>query len=71
MIVCHCKGISDRTIRRAIRSGAQTVRQVARSCAAGTGCGGCHAAIGEILESECPGAQATELFSLADYAPAR
>lgn len=52
MIVCHCKGISDREIRTAVRDGAQTHRQVARACHAGRTCGGCHPVIREIIESE-------------------
>lgn len=52
MIVCHCKGISDRDIRAAIRAGASTIAAVGARCAAGTGCGGCHATIHELLEAE-------------------
>ena len=35
MMVCHCAGVSDREIRRAVRNGALSVHQIARSCAAG------------------------------------
>ncbi|MCC6641058.1 MAG: (2Fe-2S)-binding protein [Deltaproteobacteria bacterium] len=52
MIVCHCKGISDRDIRAAVRSGANTIAAVGARCAAGTGCGGCHVVIDEILQAE-------------------
>lgn len=52
VIVCHCKGISDRTIRRAVREGAVSGLDVGRACAAGTGCGGCQEAIEEIVACE-------------------
>ena len=52
MIVCHCKGITDREIRGAVREGAKTHRQVARACQAGHACGGCRPLIREIIESE-------------------
>jgi bacterioferritin-associated ferredoxin len=41
MLVCLCKGVSDRTIAAAIDAGADTVEAVGAVCGAGTGCGGC------------------------------
>ena len=52
MIVCHCKGITEREIRSAVREGATTHRQVGRACQAGRSCGGCHPVIREIIEDE-------------------
>lgn len=52
MIVCHCKGLTDRDIRQAVREGARTVRQVVRACEAGRRCGGCRPAIVELIEGE-------------------
>ena len=52
MVICHCHGISDRAIRKAVRGGASTRREIARSCQAGGLCGGCGPAIDEILASE-------------------
>jgi len=52
VIVCHCNGVSDRTIRRAVRSGAASCREIARSCNAGTFCGGCRPAIAELIREE-------------------
>ena len=52
MIVCHCHAINDRTIREAVRAGAESPRTVARACGAGAGCGGCRHAIERIIESE-------------------
>jgi len=50
MIVCLCKGVSDRKIEKAVREGATTVAAVGRECEAGTGCGMCHDAICDILQ---------------------
>ena len=52
MVVCHCRGISDRTIRRLARAGAEGVVDVARRCGAGGRCGGCRPTIAAILEEE-------------------
>ena len=52
MLVCHCHGVSDRTIRESARRGARTVDDVARACGAGRSCGGCRALVSAILESE-------------------
>lgn len=52
MIVCHCKAVTDRTIRKAVRNGARTRSEIASACAASTCCGGCAPAIDEILEAE-------------------
>jgi bacterioferritin-associated ferredoxin len=52
VVICHCHGISDRAIRRAVRGGASTRQEIARSCRAGELCGGCHPAIDEILASD-------------------
>ncbi len=41
MYVCHCRGVTDRDIRSAIESGATNLAELARRCAAGSGCGGC------------------------------
>jgi len=55
MLVCHCKGLTDREVRRAIRAGAATPREVSRECGAGSVCGGCRPLIDELLE--CRGAR--------------
>ena len=52
MIVCHCKAVSDRTVRTVVRAGADTSRQVALACGAGRSCGGCRPAIAELIAEE-------------------
>ena len=52
MIICQCNGVSDRTIRKAIRDGASNRNEVVRACMAGRACGGCVPAIDQIIEAE-------------------
>ena len=40
MFVCSCRAITDRTVDAAIASGAESVRDVAERCGAGSRCGG-------------------------------
>jgi bacterioferritin-associated ferredoxin len=73
MIVCHCWGVRDRDIRRAVREGALTPRAVARSCGAGTGCGGCRVSVRELIDDERTRAEADEptaAFDLTGFAAA-
>jgi len=52
MIVCHCRAVTDRAIRKAVRGGARTRGEVAKTCAANLCCGGCGPAIDEIIAAE-------------------
>ena len=52
MLVCHCNGISDRAVRRAVRDGAVSTADVGHACGAGTCCGGCKDAIQKIIHAE-------------------
>jgi len=52
VIVCHCHGVSERTIRETVREGASSLRQVARSCGAGRMCGGCRPTVRKLVEEE-------------------
>ena len=52
MLVCHCNGVSDRTVRRVVREGARTVAEVGHACGAGTCCRGCSGSIGKIIHAE-------------------
>jgi len=52
MLICHCNGVSDRTIRRVVREGATTPDEVGRACGAGTCCGGCSQAVKKVIHSE-------------------
>ncbi len=50
MIVCVCRGVSDRTVRALIAAGAQTRDEVRKACGASTECGKCCAMLAELLE---------------------
>ena len=52
MLVCHCNGISDRTIRRVIRGGANSLGEVRSACGAGGCCQSCTPAIRKLLRLE-------------------
>ncbi len=52
VIVCQCHGVSDRTIRKAVRDGACSLRQVARASRAGRMCGGCRPAVERLIDEE-------------------
>ena len=55
VIVCHCRVVTDRVIRTAVRNGARTRNEVVSACAANMSCGGCAPAIDEIIEAETAG----------------
>ena len=53
MLVCHCHALTDRDIRRAVRTtGACSVAEVGDHCGATTGCGGCYEVVAEIVACE-------------------
>ena len=52
MIVCLCRGVSDRAVRAVIRAGAETEDEVGELCGAGTCCGGCQPTITELIDEE-------------------
>ena len=52
MIICHCHGVSDRAIRKVVREGACSLRQVARASGAGRMCGGCRPAVQQLIHEE-------------------
>jgi bacterioferritin-associated ferredoxin len=50
MYVCLCRGVSDRTIKAAIRDGARSLAQVSACSGAGTDCGACRGVIRDMIE---------------------
>ena len=52
MIVCHCKRVSDSTIRAAVQQGARSHREVGKACGAGTCCGGCRPLVAQVVKLE-------------------
>ena len=74
MMLCLCKGVSDRTGRLAIASGAQSVEAVGARCGAGTDCRSCRHAIQDLVDDAqavpmaCDGCQASLADCMADCA---
>ena len=50
MIICLCRGKSDRDIVKAIDRGAESLRDLQR-CGIGSDCGSCHTALRHMLAS--------------------
>ena len=49
MILCLCRGISERTVKAVIGSGAETLDDVAAACEAGSDCGACQDMLLDLL----------------------
>ena len=69
MIVCLCKGLTDKHVRDSIRRGAASVEDVGDDCGAGTGCGSCHGMI-ELMLADDGSATPIELARQAARSPA-
>jgi len=72
MIVCHCNGVSDRTLRRSIRSGVTTLSGLQEVCGAGSCCGSCTPTLRSLLRKEAsrearekPSAERTQTAAFA------
>jgi bacterioferritin-associated ferredoxin len=52
MIVCQCKGVTDRQIRALVRRGCGTIPEIGRACGAGTDCAGCLQTIQSVIARE-------------------
>jgi bacterioferritin-associated ferredoxin len=50
MLICHCHVVYDDQIQAHIEDGARSPEEVGRMCGAGTSCGGCHAAMEDLLD---------------------
>lgn len=64
MIVCVCKAVSDKHIRRLVGEGASSLREVSRELGLGTCCGKCVPQAREVL-SEALTRQPIKLADLA------
>jgi len=65
MVVCLCKGVSDKTIRWLVQNGAKGLRDVAQACKAGTDCGSCVCQVRELIEQT----RRDECAAVADVVP--
>ncbi len=70
MYVCMCHAVTEDQVKRAIDAGADSPRQIARGCKAGTDCGSCvrriQALLGEHGARPCPTARLAARLGLAD-----
>jgi bacterioferritin-associated ferredoxin len=65
MLVCHCKGLTDRDVRGVIAAGACTRRELTRRSGAGSVCGGCRPLLDELLDRREAAPPAPQPFELA------
>lgn len=49
MYICHCRAVTDRSIKAAVLAGACDAVEIGERCGAGTGCGGCLPALRALL----------------------
>jgi bacterioferritin-associated ferredoxin len=56
MIVCHCRAVTDRTVRESLQNGAGDVESVMAQTGAGTCCGGCLDTVEELVSQGTEGA---------------
>ncbi|MFB7471113.1 bacterioferritin-associated ferredoxin [Kitasatospora sp. NPDC056184] len=72
MYVCMCHAVTEDQVKQAIDGGANTPRQIAKGCKAGTDCGSCvrriQALLGEHGARPCPTARLAARLGLADPA---
>lgn len=52
MIICVCKGVSDKKIESLVRSGCKSLESIQGECRAGTDCGMCLAKLSDLLKSQ-------------------
>jgi bacterioferritin-associated ferredoxin len=50
MIVCLCRGVSDRTVHALVAAGARTHDDVKKACGAGGDCGKCRTMLAELID---------------------
>jgi bacterioferritin-associated ferredoxin len=53
MYACICAAVDEDDIAQAVDSGADSIPAVSRMTQAGTGCGGCHDRIEDLIEARC------------------
>ncbi|MEV7771867.1 (2Fe-2S)-binding protein [Kitasatospora sp. NPDC086791] len=73
MYVCMCHAVTEDQVKKAIDGGANSPRQIAKGCKAGTDCGSCvrriQALLGEHGARPCPTARLAVKLGLAEAEP--
>jgi len=55
MYACICAAVTESEVRRCIDGGADTPEKIGEQCQAGTGCGGCHSRLEDLIDERiCP-----------------
>jgi NAD(P)H-nitrite reductase large subunit len=67
-LICHCRAVSERRIVKAIHRGAGSAWEIEADCGAGGGCGGCVAAIEQLLDEHASRAAAAAGHMLGAHA---
>jgi bacterioferritin-associated ferredoxin len=65
MLVCQCRGVTERQIRRLVRDGACSTRDVVRATGAGRDCGGCRSDMKQAVALAVQQTSARELQNTA------
>ena len=52
MYICICKGLSQKDIQDKIDNGDRSVRELGKSCGAGTDCGTCRFKLNQMIKEE-------------------
>ncbi len=68
MIVCQCRGVTERQIRKAVREGASSRNEVILASTAGSHCGGCAPMIDSIIEAECDRGDGLSMLRMVEAA---
>jgi bacterioferritin-associated ferredoxin len=67
MLVCLCKGVSDKTVRWLVQNGSGCVKDVMSKCRAGTDCGTCVSHLKALVETtKAEAAQSNEQATAAN-----
>ena len=68
MYICHCRAVTDRSIKAAVLEGARDAVAIGERCGAGTHCGGCLPALRALLAEMGLSAPVVALAMSADTA---
>lgn len=66
MLVCLCKGVSDKKIKNLLHQGVRSLRDVMGACQAGSDCGTCISHIRKLIDDQavpgetCPARPASD-----------
>ena len=68
MIVCLCRGLSERDLRRMLAAGVQSTEEISESCGAGADCGACLSMLDRLVDDVRGRAQTAALVPVESCA---